>query len=200
MEDLINNNNTSEIKNESENTEIVTDDNKNNNHAKNEILDWIKTLFFYCVIPVLLFECFFFMAQVPTGSMETTIPTGSRVFTVRCFNKDNIKRGDIVVFNSDETGLILIKRCIGIPGDTIVFDGDGSVKINGEYIDEEYVSSFSDYEGTFEVPDDCYFFCGDNRKGSFDARYWEQPYINKNEIIGKAKFIIFPFSSFGILN
>ena len=44
---------------------------------KAEVIDWIKTIFFYCVLPVALFECFFFVANVPTGSMETTVPAGS---------------------------------------------------------------------------------------------------------------------------
>ena len=139
---------------------------------KAELFDWAKTLFFFCVIPVLIFECFCFVARVPTGSMETTVPAGAEVFTTRCFNKDNIKRGDIVVFYNDELdptlfkqyiGLrgdiaaffndelepILFKRCIGLPGDTVEFDGTGDVYINGELYEEPYVSSFSDFEGTF---------------------------------------------------
>ena len=187
---------------------------------KAELFDWAKTLFFFCVIPVLIFECFCFVARVPTGSMETTVPAGAKVFTTRCFNKDNIKRGAIVVFYNDELdptlfkqyiGLrgdiaaffndelepILFKRCIGLPGDTVEFDGTGDVYINGELYEEPYVSSFSDFEGTFTVPEDCYFFCGDNRGGSWDARYWDNPYINKENVKGKARFIFFPFNSIG---
>ena len=187
---------------------------------KAELLDWAKTLFFFCVIPVLIFECFCFVARVPTGSMETTVPAGAEVFTTRCFNKDNIKRGDVVVFYNDELDptlfkqyiglrgdiaaffndeleLILFKRCIGLPGDTVEFDGTGDVYINGELYEEPYVSSFSDFEGTFTVPEDCYFFCGDNRGGSWDARYWDNPYINKENVKGKARFIFFPFNSIG---
>ena len=81
--------------------------------VKAEIIDWAKTLLFYCVIPLLVFQTFCFMASVPTGSMETTIPVGAQVITTRAFNKDNINRGDIVVFNSEELEIILIKRCIG---------------------------------------------------------------------------------------
>ena len=187
---------------------------------KAELFAWAKTLFFFCVIPVLIFECFCFVARVPTGSMETTVPAGAEVFTTRCFNKDNIKRGDVVVFYNDELDptlfkqyiglrgdiaaffndeleLILFKRCIGLPGDTVEFDGTGDVYINGELYEEPYVSSFSDFEGTFTVPEDCYFFCGDNRGGSWDARYWDNPYINKENVKGKARFIFFPFNSIG---
>ena len=166
---------------------------------KAEIIDWAKTLLFYCVIPLLVFQTFCFMASVPTGSMETTIPVGAQVITTRAFNKDNINRGDIVVFNSEELEIILIKRCIGLPGDSVRFDGTGDVYVNGELLDEPYVSSWSDFEGEFSVPEDCYFFVGDNRSDSLDARFWENPYIHKSDIKGKARFIIFPFSSFGIL-
>lgn len=166
---------------------------------KEEILDWTKTLLLYCVLPLAIFQTFCFMASVPTGSMETTIPVGAQVVTTRIFNKDNIERGDIIVFNSEELGKMLIKRCLGVPGDEIVFDGTGDVYINGNLVDEPYVSSWSDFEGEFTVPEDCYFFVGDNRKGSFDARYWDEPYIHEDHIKGKARFIIFPFGDFGML-
>ena len=167
--------------------------------VKAEIWDWVKTIFFYCVLPVALFECFCFVASVPTGSMETTVPTGSQVITTRCFDKDNVKRGQVVVFYNDEQELMLFKRCIGVPGDTIEFDGTGAIYINGELYDEPYVSSFSDFTGAFEVPEDCYFFCGDNRRWSLDARFWDNPYINKENVKGIARFVIFPFGSFGVV-
>ena len=167
--------------------------------VKAEIWDWLKTLFLYCIFPVVLFECFCFVASVPTGSMESTVPACSQVITTRCFNKDHVKRGNIVVFYNEEEDEILFKRCIGVPGDVVEFDGNGNTYINGEYYDEPYVSSFSDYAGVFVVPEDCYLFCGDNRRWSKDARYWENPYINKENVKGIARFIIFPFSSFGIL-
>ncbi len=167
--------------------------------AKQELMEWVKSLLFFCVLPLTVFWIFCFMAVVPTGSMETTIPTGAQVFTTRVFNKDNIERGDIVVFNSEEVGEVLIKRCIGLPGDNLVFDGSGSLYINGELYYEPYVSSFSAFRGEFNVPEDCYFFCGDNRGASHDARYFVNPYIHKDEVMGKGRFILFPFSDFGIL-
>ena len=166
---------------------------------KAELLDWGKTLLLYCALPLLIFQSFCFMASVPTGSMETTIPVGAQVFTTRTFNKNNIERGDVVVFESEELGVMLIKRCIGLPGDTVTFDGSGKVYVNGERYYETYVSSYSDFVGEFVVPEDHYFFLGDNRGGSLDARYWQNPYIHKDFVKGKARFILFPFSSFGAI-
>lgn len=169
------------------------------NSTKEEIIEWAKSLFWYCVLPLTIFWIFCFMTTVPTGSMNPTIPVGAQVFTTRVFNKDNVKRGDIIVFECDELDKILIKRCIGLPGDNLVFDGSGSLYINGELYYEPYVSSFSAFKGEFNVPEDCYFFCGDNRGGSSDARYFRDPYIHKDKVISKGRFIIFPFSSFGVL-
>ena len=79
---------------------------------KEEIIDWAKTLILYCLLPLAVFQTFCFIASVPTGSMETTIPVGAQVVTTRVFKKDNIERGDIIVFNSEELGIMLIKRCL----------------------------------------------------------------------------------------
>ena len=187
------------LENEIIELEEVSVSQKTKKSVKAEILDWAKTLLLYCVLPLALFQSFFFMASVPTGSMENTIPVGAQVVTARIFNKDNVERGDIIVFESEELDVILIKRCLGLPGDKIVFDGSGRVFINDEVYRESYVSSRSDFEGEFVVPEDCYFFVGDNRAGSFDARYWETTYIHKDFVKGKGVFVLFPFSGFGIL-
>ena len=192
--------NESELKNENIQIDETAAKKEKKRKLKAEIIDWVKTIFFYCVIPVAIFECFFFVANVPTGSMETTVPTGSQVITTRCFNKDNVERGDVVVFYSEELDMVLLKRCIGLPGDTVEFDGEGNTYINCEYYDESYVSSYSDFEGSFEVPEGCYFFCGDNRRSSFDARFWDDPYIEKENVKGIARFIVFPFGSFGLVD
>ena len=192
--------NESELKNGNIQIDETAAKKEKKRKLKAEIIDWVKTIFFYCVIPVAIFECFFFVANVPTGSMETTVPTGSQVITTRCFNKDNVERGDVVVFYSEELDMVLLKRCIGLPGDTVEFDGEGNTYINGEYYDESYVSSYSDFEGSFEVPEGCYLFCGDNRRSSFDARFWDDPYIEKENVKGIARFIVFPFGSFGLVD
>ena len=192
--------NESELKNENIQIDETAAKKEKKRKLKAEIIDWVKTIFFYCVIPVAIFECFFFVANVPTGSMETTVPTGSQVITTRCFNKDNVERGDVVVFYSEELDMVLLKRCIGLPGDTVEFDGEGNTYINGEYYNESHVSSYSDFEGSFEVPEGCYFFCGDNRRSSFDARFWDDPYIEKENVKGIARFIVFPFGSFGLVD
>ena len=114
--------------------------------------------------------------------------------------------------------LYYLKRTIGVPGDVIEIKAEGSVKaselqelpgveggsdaelvtaavyVNGEKIDEPYLREPMLYTGDmkFEVPEDCYFFMGDNRNYSLDARYWENSYISKDKIIAKVLFRYFP--------
>ena len=75
---------------------------------------------------------------------------------------------------------LLVKRVIGLPGDTVSFR-DGYVYINGEKLDEPYLSqqgiTAAGRQEEYTVPEGCLFFMGDNRTGSYDARSWEEPYI-----------------------
>ena len=106
--------------------------------------------------------------SVTSGSMEPTIMTGDHLIIKKT---KKISRGDIVCFKNNELGSILIKRLIGMPGDKITIDGN-TVYINGEAVNEDYVSSELEYMGQFDVPDNSYFFLGDNRGDSYDARFW----------------------------
>ena len=121
------------------------------------------------------------IAWVPTGSMETTIPTKSLQLGWRLpyLMSDPLpERGDVITFWSDECGEVLVKRVIGLPGETVTFSA-GSVYIDGEKLDEDYlpVQGITMSDNSFTVPEGCIFFMGDNRTGSFDARYWINPYI-----------------------
>ncbi len=129
----------------------------------------------------LVFRFVLQVAWVPSGSMETTIPTKSAMigwrlpFTV----SDPVpERGDIVTFWSEELGQVLVKRTIGLPGEEVSF-ADGYVYINGEKLEEEYLPArgITESDKTFVVPEGCVFFLGDNRTGSLDARFWADPYV-----------------------
>ncbi len=72
-----------------------------------------------------------------------------------------------------------------------------SVYVNGEKLSDDYLREPMLYTGDmkFEVPEGCYFFLGDNRNASLDARYWEESYISKDKIIAKVLFRYFPHPS-----
>ena len=128
------------------------------------------------------------VSVIQSGSMEPTLDVGNTVFYNRlAYVNSEPQRGDVIVFFSEEYNSYFGKRVIGLPGDKITFK-DGYVVINGQYCDE---SAYIDPEietncsKEFEVPSGCYFLLGDNRELSNDARFWNQPYIEKRLIAGK---------------
>lgn len=146
------------------------------------------------VIALLTIQFLFFKTKVPTNSMDPTIKVGDNIFVTRIYNFNHIKRGDILVFNSSELKESLIKRVIGLPGETIKIKNDGKLLINDKEIQEPYVKHSGGKSGIFKVPEGEYFFMGDNRLDSNDSRYWQYSYISAKDINGKAQFIVFPFS------
>ena len=135
------------------------------------------------VCMLLLFKVIFQIAWVPSGSMETTLPTRSLLLSWQlpyAVSDPTPQRGDVVTFRSDEMGKLLVKRVIGLPGDTVSFQ-DGYVYVNGEELDESYLPrqgiSAIGSRGEYAVPEGHLFFLGDNRTGSWDARSWDDPFI-----------------------
>ena len=132
---------------------------------------------------VLVFRVLLQLSWVPSGSMETTIPKKTLLISWQLpyvMGDPVPERGNIVTFWSDELDKLLVKRVIGLPGDTVSFSG-GYVYINGQRLEEEYLDqqggTISPNQSSFTVPEGCLFFLGDNRSGSNDARYWEESYI-----------------------
>lgn len=161
--------------------------------------EWVIPFGLLAVVLWLIYTYVFFIALVPTGSMIPTILEHSALVATCVHNPENLERGDIVVFRSDELNELMVKRLIGLPGETVVIDEEGQLTIDGVPLEESYVKNSSNHSGEFQVPEDCYFFLGDNRRGSFDARGWEQPYITGDKIKGKAQFTLWPVSKFGVL-
>ncbi len=133
-------------------------------------------------------------AQVPSGSMETTVMAGDRIIVNRlAYAFGEPQRGDIVTFIYPDDGETLyLKRIMGLPGETI--EGiDGVIYINGSPLSQDYTSEiFEEDFGPFQVPEGCYFMMGDNRNDSWDSRFWENQFVEKDAIIGKAAFSYYP--------
>ncbi|NLZ83923.1 MAG: signal peptidase I [Clostridiales bacterium] len=153
-----------------------------------EIVSWIMVFVIAIVLAKVVNQFVLFKVSVPTGSMEDTILIGDKVFTqkVTYWFKDP-ERGDIVVFPyPDDEETDYIKRIMGLPGETI--EGiDGLVYIDGEPLDESYVKEKLKRDfGPYIVPENHYFMMGDNRNDSNDSRYWDNTFLNRDKIIGKA--------------
>lgn len=160
----------------------------------NILKDWILPLAVAVVIAIIVNKTLFFMVEVPTTSMYPTIEKGDKLVVTKVYDTGSLKRGNVIVFWSDELNTTLVKRLIGIPGDKIEIMKDGSLYINGQLYPEPYVKQPGGKDGSFSVPENCFFFLGDNRRDSLDARYWNTPYIPAGKILGKAQMILFPLN------
>jgi signal peptidase I len=150
--------------------------------------------------------------RIPSESMETTLTPGDRVFVNRfIYHFKDIARGNIVVFKAPNTGIVLIKRAIGLPGDEIALK-DGRVYINGRRIGEPYVRRINGQQVPtdpfangrpwslalpYKVPPGHYFMMGDNRIDSGDSRDFGP--VPKSDVIGDAFFIYWPLNRIRIL-
>lgn len=167
---------------------------------KKEIFSWLKVAVVAVFAAVFIDHVLIVNAEVPTGSMENTIMTDSRMIGWRWSYKFNSKpeRGDVIIFKyPDDPSKNYVKRVIGVPGDRVKMS-DGIVYINGVKQNESYVvykdrdgnKVARDDSGDFDeitVPDNSYFVLGDNRNNSWDSRYWKTThFVPGDSILGKA--------------
>ena len=132
--------------------------------------------------------------QIEGTSMEPTLVNGDIVLLTK---STVFERGELCGFSWNNK--LLIKRVIGIPGDWIEIDTDGTVYLNGEKLDEPYAQRLSmgecDLEFPYQVPQEQYFVMGDMRESSIDSRNTLIGCVAKDQIVGKVFFRIWPFKT-----
>ncbi len=134
--------------------------------------------------------------KVNGTSMVDTLQNGDTMILNKISKRfKDIKRFQIVVISTDDS--YLIKRVIGLPGETIKYK-DGRLYINGKETKDPYYKNENtkDFDEV-KIDDDSYFVLGDNRAISIDSRVIGT--INKKNIIGTTRLVIFPFSDFGFV-
>ena len=146
------------------------------------------------IIAVILIRTFIITpVRVDGASMDQTLEDGQILLL---YKLANIDYGDIVVLDEEKENEIIIKRIIGMPGDTVSIENN-TVYVNDEEIEEDYAyGETSDYE-EITLEDDEYFILGDNRPISKDSRYFGP--VKEDEIIGKVIFRLWPFNKFGTI-
>lgn len=152
----------------------------------------ISVLTYMAAVAALVATLVLPVLQIEGTSMEPTLVNGDIVLLVKT---TDFHRGDICGFSWNNK--ILVKRVIGIPGDWIEIDTDGTVYLNGEKLDEPYAAQIAfgecDLEFPFQVPQEQYFVLGDMRESSIDSRNTLVGCVETEQIIGKIFFRIWPF-------
>ncbi|MCW8899973.1 MAG: signal peptidase I [Gammaproteobacteria bacterium] len=162
---------------------------------------------------------------VPTGSMKPTILEGDRLWVnkiaydlklpftgITLKNFASPERGDIIIFESEKAGKRLVKRVMGLPGDTVSMNNN-IISLNGKTLEYKILSQrastliaeerhkninyhiqlnqFSNNNSSFynvKIPDNYYLVLGDNRDNSADSRYIGL--IPRSEIIGRTQHVV----------
>lgn len=156
----------------------------------------VAVLIVVAAVAVLIATLFLPILQISGDSMSPTLEHDEIVMLVKT---KEFKRGDLVGFYYQ--GKILLKRVIALPEDEVAIDAEGNVYVNGDLLEEPYVTAKGlgdcDLEFPYKVPGTSYFVLGDQRSNSVDSRNSSIGAIPKDDIIGKVFIRVWPLSRFG---
>ena len=156
----------------------------------------VSTVLVVIAAAVLISNLLLPILRIYGSSMSPTLVNGNIVTALR---GGSYERGDIVAFYYNDK--ILVKRIVGLPGEVIDIDEDGSVSVDGEPLDEPYLDEKAlgecDIELPYQVPEGRYFVMGDNRSVSSDSRSSQVGCIAEEQVIGKLIFRLWPLDGFG---
>lgn len=176
---------------------------------KSKLTNALSTSLYFLGIMVLSIIVIKYIGQrteVMGASMEPTLSGGDNLVVDKfSYLIRDPERFEIIVFPyRDGSGTYYIKRVIGLPGETIYIDGStGNVYIDGEIIEEEYLTQITIDGGLASTPlllgEDEYFVMGDNRINSKDSRSPEIGIVKREEISGRAIFRVWPITEMKII-
>jgi signal peptidase I len=160
-----------------------------------------KEIIKYIILFAFFVSAFFFFSvkkggffYTDTGSMEPTIRPGDRMVLIKT---EILKKSDIIIFKDPKnTDVYLVKRVIGLPGDTVEV-ANGRLYLNENAVNEPYLKdNYIIYKyGLARVPPGKLFVLGDNRNNSDDSTVWG--FLPTEDIRGKVIFRYWPPSRFG---
>ena len=171
-----------------------------------KVKDILSNVLYFAAVLLLSFMIVKFVGQrteVIGSSMVPTLEDGNQLITDKItYRFREPHRFEIIVFPHEPDHEFYIKRIIGLPGETVEIDDDGTIFINGEILEEDYGYGETRPEALTEpvsLGDNEYFVLGDNREVSLDSRYPEVGNIPRSIIIGRAWLQLYPFDRFGLL-
>ena len=159
----------------------------------------VFTLITVAAVAVLVATLWLPVLQIYGSSMTPTLQDGEIIFSVKTAE---LERGDIVAFYYNNK--ILIKRVIGLPGDWVTLDSDGTVFVNNLPVEEPYITEKAfgetNIELPYQVPEGKYFVMGDHRATSVDSRNTAVGCVGREQIVGKILFRIWPLEVIGMVS
>lgn len=158
----------------------------------------IHTLILVAAVAVFAANVWIPVFRIRGNSMAPTLNEQEIVVAVK---KSSFAQGDLVAFYIGNK--LLIKRNIAGPGQVVDIDQDGMVYVDGERLEEDYITepAFGDcnIEFPYQVPENRYFMMGDHRKTSVDSRNTAVGCVSEEQIVGKILYRIWPFQKMGFL-
>ena len=157
----------------------------------------VATLVVVAAVAVLMATLWMPVLQIYGNSMTPTLKEGQIVVSLK---GNDLEQGDLVAFYVGNK--LLVKRVIAESGEWVDITEEGVVFVNGKELDEPYLQEKAfgecDIELPYQVPESRYFLMGDHRRSSVDSRSSVIGCIDKEQIVGRIVFCVWPPEDFGV--
>ena len=169
-----------------------------NRRYRRTLKSTIYTLITVAAVAILVATLWLPVLEIYGSSMAPTLNDGQIVLS---WKTDKLETGQIVAFYYNNK--ILVKRVIAQSGDWVNIDGEGTVYVNGQQLEEPYLADKAlgecDIELPYQVPENRVFVMGDHRSTSIDSRSTAVGCVAEDQIVGRLIMCVWPFADFGTI-
>ncbi len=155
-------------------------------------------------VAYLVLNIFFIKTEVEGESMEPILSQGDMILSSRLtYNFNPPERNDVAVIQLAD-GTLIVKRVVGLPGETIKVNGFGKITLNNQQFDNDkgvgIIMKPGDLKKGVTLGMEEFYVLGDNRNNSIDSRNEEIGIIKRSQFVGKVVFRVLPANKFGKLD